>query len=293
MGFRTILKSYQKNPLKVWKRLRSDKCELRKNLSPSLIEDFRGRVAANAQYRVHQGETVYILCTGPSIRDIEVEPLVGKTLISVSHFAQHPACGRLRPRYHFLAANHSPFGADHYERYIRSLAEWNWNFTCFFGYAPYAHSILNYFASHGTPAFDYSYYRTDLNHFRIPASYLLPRAWDFTKTIPPSNTVLVQAIQFAVFAGASRIVLLGCDHDYLHHFGSGGIPHFYEADKGHDDTEHLKGINTERWFQILANRWETYRRMREYCDARGVRILNATTGSKLDVFPMMNPRDIA
>lgn len=292
MGLRTILKSYQKNPLKVWRRLISEDRERRRTVPKAVYADFQERVATNGRFRIHQGETLYILCTGPSIREVAVEPLLGKTLISVSHFAQHPECARLRPRYHMLAANHPPFGSEHYPRYIDGLARWDWPFTCLFGYAQYEHSILRHIAKHGVPKFDHSFYRIEPVHFRTPIAYHLERVWDFTRSIPASNTVLVQAIQFAVFAGAARIVLIGCDHDYLHHFGSGEIPHFYAPDRGHDDTEHLKGINTERWFQILANRWETYRRMHEYCRGHGVEIFNATPGSKLDVFPMLDPRAV-
>lgn len=284
-----VLRNYRKNPVSVLKRLLKEHLRCRRALPADVYQEFRDKVRGNARFRgLHAGETIYILCTGPSIRDVPVEPLVGKTLISVSHFAQHPACDRLRPRYHMLAANHPPFGADHYDRYVRSLEAWDWPFTCLFGYSPYPHSILAHIATKGRPRFDHSFYKIDLNHFRQPEAFGLERAHDFSRSIPPSNTILVQAIQFALFTGARRIVLLGCDHDYMHHFGEPSIPHFYEADKGHDDSEHLKGINTERWFSILGARWAVYRHLREYGRARGVEILNATPGSKLDVFPLVD-----
>lgn len=292
MDPRIVLRSYRKNPISVAKRLIKEELRCRRSLPAEVYSDFKTRVAGNSRFRRHDGETVYVLCTGPSIRDLPVAPLVGKTLISVSHFTQHPACAQLRPRYHFLAANHPPFGADHYDRYVQALARWDWEFTCFFGYSPYRYSILNYIARKGKPTFDHSFYKIDLNHFRIPESFRLARAWDFSRSIPPSNTVLVQALQFAVFTGARRVVLLGCDHDYMHHFGEPSIPHFYEASQGHDDSEHLRGINTERWFNILGTRWAAYRNMHEYCRERGVEVINATPGSKLDVFPMVKLEDV-
>lgn len=272
---------------KLWHHIRE-----RRDVPADVYRDFRRRMRQNDRYQNTEDGDVYILCTGPSIKGLDPATLVGKTIISVSHFYNHPLCGQVRPKYHLLAANHAPFEFDHYDRYIDGLSKWDWDFTCMFGYYPYAYSPLKYFANDTAPRFDYSFYRADLAHFGDRRSYLLKRAWDFSKTIPSSNTVLIQAIQWAVYIGAKRVILLGCDHDYAENIGAAATPHFYDANKGHDDSKLLNGISTEQWFQILHKRWQSYRYIHDYCLSQQIQVLNATKGSKLDVFPFVNLEQI-
>jgi hypothetical protein len=287
MSLSVRLQVYARNPLSVLKRTWRDARNSRRNFPAGLRHEFARKVVGNYEHRSKNNQTVLILCTGPSAAHLPVERMAGQQMISVSHFHNHPHCAILRPRYHIIAANHDPFGSDLYVGYMKELERSEWKFTCFFGYTPYAHSILHYLRDNPPPKFDYSFYRTERNFFKKREAYLLDRAWDFTRSIPPSTTVLVQAIQLAVFLGYKRIVLTGCDHDYINHFGESSVPHFYEKEKGHDDSVHLRGINTEKWFNILGERWATYRMMRTYCSARGIEIVNATPGSKLDVFPLV------
>lgn len=276
-----------KNPLSAAKRILRDAAHARRDFPVALRHEFARKIAGNVHYRGSDQSTVIILCTGPSAAHLPVEHLAGRPMISVSHFHNHPHSAILQPRYHMIAANHDPFGPELYTNYMKSLERSRWKFTCFFGYTPHKHSILHYLRDNPAPKFDYSFYRTERTFFKKRESYLLDRAWDFTRTIPPSNTVLVQAIQLAVFLGYKRLVLTGCDHDYMHHFGESSIPHFYKKEDGHDDSTHLQGINTEKWFNILAERWAAYRMIRTYCSARGIQIINATPGSKLDIFPII------
>lgn len=238
----------------------------------------------NRTFKNLHKKTGYILCTGPSINHTNFTSLTDGIKISVSHFYNCSHCDDIRPDYHIIAPNHQPFAFDHYDRYLRGISKWDWDFTCLFGYSPYDYSFVRYVNSFGQPKFPFVIYKTDLNHFRTPDSYLLSRAWDFTKTIPPSSTVLISAIQWAVFIGCRKIILLGCDHDYLQSIHKNETPHFYEANLGHDDTPHLRNINTEKWFNILANRWACYRNIDLYCKNRDIKILNATPNSSLDVF---------
>lgn len=287
MGKSAYFRAHNINLLKVFKRELRERRYRKRNFSAEVLSAFRVNSKRNAGLIRKDGGTAYILCTGPSIAGVGAEDVQDGIVISVSHFYNHPKCAEIRPDFHIIAPNHPPFGADHYHKYVDGLGEWDWPFRCVFGYSPYLYSIAHYLTGHGLPDFDFSFYETDLTHFRKPESFLLPRVWDFGRTLPPASTVLIPAIQWAVYIGCSRIVLLGCDHDYAESIGKPEVPHFYASEQGHDDSEHLLGISTEKWFKLLASRWACYRYMRLYCEARGVEIVNATAGSKLDVFRLV------
>jgi hypothetical protein len=88
--------------------------------------------------------------------------------------------------------------------------------------------------------------------------------------------------------GCAEIILLGCDHDYLSDL-SRANNHFYkESDGNAADKDHLKEFTTERWFLEYHERWRDYRLMNSYCSLKGVKILNATDGGMLDVFPRVS-----
>ena len=280
-------KTHNINLLKVCMRTLRERRYRKCNFSDDVLSAFRANSKRNASLIRKIGGTGYVLCTGPSSAGVGAEDVKDGTVISVSHFYNHPQCAEIRPSFHIIAPNHPPFGADHYHKYVDGLREWDWSFRCVFGYSPYQHSIAHFMTEHGVPDFQFSFYETDLAHFRKPESFLVPRAWDFGRTLPPSSTVLIPAIQLAVYIGCNRIILLGCDHDYADSIGKPEVPHFYASGQGHDDSEHLLGISTEKWFNLLAWRWACYRYMRLYCEARGVEIVNATAGSKLDVFRLV------
>ena len=289
MKLKEYYQSYNKNISKCLARSVYYGIKRQVEIPVAIRNEYNSKRKSNSRYKLTGSDRdVYILCTGPSIADVDPVGLNGKNTISVSHFYNHPKCGLFRPRFHMLAANHEPFGLDHYKQYIDGLSSWDWDFTCLFGNSPYRNSILKYFAQAPMPDFDFSFYETDLNHFRDPVSLTFSRAWNFSKTIAGSNTVLIQAIQFAVYIGARRVILLGCDHDYAENIGKDATPHFYQPEKGHDDSKLLSGISTEHWFEILAKRWRAYRMINNYCESRGVGVLNATEGSKLDVFPFVD-----
>lgn len=253
---------------------------------------FKRKIYSNKKIKnIHINEDIYILCTGPSIKDINSTFFIDKICISVSHFYNHEECRIIKPQYHVLAPNHEPFTLEHYSKYIQGLDKWNWDFTCFFGYQPYKNSILTYILNNNIK-FKYSFFDVDSCNDKKILNYKTKDSWDLSKKIPAASTVLIYAIHLAVYLGARRIFLLGCDHDYIQHFKSTSIPHFYKAEDGHDDSSHLNSIDTLRWFEILAGRWKHYIRIKNYCDRRNISIVNLTRNSSLDVFPFKDIENV-
>lgn len=92
---------------------------------------------------------------------------------------------------------------------------------------------------------------------------------DITRIVNTQGTVTVGCIQIAVYMGFKEIYLLGTDCNYVfgssnNHFGGDGKPDMID----HSISAMLKG----------------YQMCREYADAHGIKIYNATRGGMLEVF---------
>ena len=128
--------------------------------------------------------------------------------------------------------------------------------------------------------------------------YFSPNPYRFLR-IP--NTVTITALQLAVFMGFNPIILIGCDTHYTlpkniqtsgqtTDPGTGEIIKGYEIlslknnDPNHFDASYFgKG---RKWHAPNVNGMiNGYNNVNSYCIKKGIRILNATIGGKLDVFP--------
>lgn len=107
---------------------------------------------------------------------------------------------------------------------------------------------------------------------------------DITRCIYNSMTGMYTAAQIAAYMGFTEIYLIGVDHHFrISQNNQGEIVvdnsvKDYFTDKYNADKDKLYIPNTER--STL-----TYVAMKNHCDARNIRVFNATRGGKLEVFP--------
>lgn len=243
----------------------------------------RNVLAANgALMGRHAGERVFILACGPSIASQNLKLLKGETCISVSNFFVHEDIAAINPRYHCVPdvltwhAHNTP---EYVEKWFREMAIGLPTSTIFLSFGDRRWvKQRNLFADH-----DVRYILFEGNWDDAGA-----RAFDITGPVPPCQTVAVMALQIALFMGFDEIYLLGCDHDWACHFGHSR--HFYREEQnvlatrpGHD--EWAGGGDLGDQFGACARMWEEYRLLRNTASPLGIRILNATAGGVLDVFP--------
>lgn len=106
---------------------------------------------------------------------------------------------------------------------------------------------------------------------------------DITKGIYNSSTGMYTAAQIAAYMGFSKIYFIGVDHHFHISMNNNGevvvdnTVKDYFSDKYNEDKDKLFIPNTEK--STL-----TYVAMKSYCDRRGIQVLNATRGGKLEVF---------
>lgn len=86
---------------------------------------------------------------------------------------------------------------------------------------------------------------------------------DFSQQSYDGYTVAYSAIQLAYFLGFTEIYLLGCDCTYSGHFDESG----------------------EKEQVVKPKYFEAYECAKEFCEGKGVKIVNCTRGGMLEVFP--------
>lgn len=117
-----------------------------------------------------------------------------------------------------------------------------------------------------------------------------PREFLFSDNIPHgiynSSTGMYTAAQIAAYMGFSEICFIGVDHHFRTSRNNKGeivvdpSAKDYFSEAYNPDKEDLYIPNTEK--STL-----TYVAMKLHCQRRGIRVINATRGGKLEVFPRM------
>jgi hypothetical protein len=107
---------------------------------------------------------------------------------------------------------------------------------------------------------------------------------EFDRVCYWGGTVTMLNLQLAHYLGCDPIYLIGFDHNYR-------VPANLESDvilSQADDVNHFhpdyfgKGY---RWHDPMVERMESaYRVAREFLEAHGVKVFNATAGGRLEVF---------
>lgn len=114
----------------------------------------------------------------------------------------------------------------------------------------------------------------------------------FSKDIPDRGvwegaTVTYVALQLAFYMGFQEVILIGVDH----HFESAGNPHSEVVSTG-DDKDHFDPSYFGKGFRWQLPDLETseiaYKIAKDAFETAGRRVLNATVGGKLDVFPRID-----
>jgi hypothetical protein len=110
---------------------------------------------------------------------------------------------------------------------------------------------------------------------------------DISRYVVASNTVAYTAMQFAVYMGIKDIYLIGVDHHFQKSMNSRGE---IVVDPNAKDyfVANYANEKGDLYIPRLDLSTLTYISAKEYADAHGVNIFNATRGGKLEVFPRVD-----
>lgn len=224
-----------------------------------------------------ENKRCFILGCGPSINQINLEPLKNELCISVSNFFVHKDFSLVSPKFHVFAPSHPPITESQFT---------NWLFE----FSKYISDKQTVFYSHSDSRFiKKSNILDKINNYCYSVSKKevdINNEIEFTKQIPNIMTVVHIAIYLAIYIGVKEIYLLGVDHDWLQSYGKSS--HFYKenesklAESGYDEYSYTD-LETE--FYSHYHLWKIYKEIKKYSIKHGIQIFNANPDSFLDVFP--------
>lgn len=105
------------------------------------------------------------------------------------------------------------------------------------------------------------------------------------------GTVITTCAQIAIHMGFKRMYLVGVDHNFSRMTDKDGNLIINNDVKDHYGVEKNADENTKGIFNV-DNATQAFMDLKEFAEARGVEIYNATRGGKLEVFPRVDFDDL-
>jgi hypothetical protein len=244
---------------------------------PSSDRDVLARnVSIRNEFR---GQTCFVLANGPSLRDVDLQPLAGRLTIVMNHFNQHQALKSWQPSFHCVAEPADRYRDASGEQYLAGMLAGYTTTTHVFpiGARPYllkrglAAERLLFFRDDGRPASDFD-------------------AIDFTRAVPSPHDTSILSICLAIALGCTPIVLLGLNYDSLSHRSTNA--HFYDDESM---TWPVEDMAKTPYLQAMSDAipaWEAHAALRRIAEANGQTILNASRGTFLDAYPIVDAGEV-
>ena len=241
-----------------------------------------GTLIRNSEYKdKHAGERVFILCTGPSIREMDLMKLKKERTIAVSSFYLHKDCRQIKPDYYCVPTFEDFITKENAIKWLREMKE-----GC-----PYSHFFLS--------IHEKEYIEVLPEYKEKEVSYIsfsnLPDYYDeidLTQSVLNVQSVAIMCLELAIYMGFKKIYLVGTEHSELI---TGKYSHFYKysesiiskEDSVVDETDQLL-VPFKEMLCAVHNLWKQYALMKRIAEKRGIEIYNATIGGSLDLFERVN-----
>ena len=134
-----------------------------------------------------------------------------------------------------------------------------------------------------------SKYRRKFNYFNVFNNENFSK--EFDKGVGSSGTVTFTALQLAYYMGASKVVLIGIDHNFKFSGKPNDIEKITDIDQNHFDPNYFK-IDQLWGVPNLKKSEEGYQIAKEAFEQDGREVLDATVNGKLKIFKKVAIEDI-
>lgn len=251
----------------------------RKNMK--VQEEFQPILDRNIMFKdIHKNKRLFILCCGPSIKEMDLTVLKNEITMAVHSFYLHKDIGIIRPNY-YCSAQWS-YSDELKEslglKFAKEIKKYMKDSKYFF-------CVRDREMIKKSGVYDLE----EVNYYdygNIGES--LYDEIDFCQGIMPVQSVPILCLQLALYMGFQEIYLLGTEHDAIL---TGQYTHFYNYDdsiisQSNGETD-IQGNLDYPFESILRDTyvlWEQYKLMKKFAERQGVRIYNATPNGILDVF---------
>jgi len=249
--------------------------------------NFRGdRIDTTSRLRNRHSGRCFVIGNGPSLADVDLRPLAHETIIVHNSFYKHRHAREANPDY--LCISDESFFEDEpktveWHRIIEETltgAELMVHLAAkplFRKYSLYANRSV-YFYQHGI---------TVQHPSQVNFDFMRPRNVGHT-----AGTRL--GIPLAIYLGFTEIYLLGFDANWLDNYQ--GSYHFYDSHDQWPEFDSLAADYRQPRYEdqlIFAQRdFHSHYLLSRAAARVGVRILNATAGGQLDMYPRVRYEDL-
>ena len=226
--------------------------------------------AEKIRSRRRTDRSVFIVCTGPSLREVDLSTLERRAVIGVSNLLFHPEYSKLSPIFHVECASHGPYSREEWIENYRRMGERALPNTLYIlNYADHEiHASAGAFQSENT-----AYYLAYSDIFHNPNP-------NFAAPIPNVQTGSILALMLAVYLGYENIFLLGVDHDYFP-----AMKYERSHDEGSGVGSDVKAMESQtKLLAKMHTMWEQYDWVADEANRRGLQIYNLNPRSALETF---------
>lgn len=241
-----------------------------------------------------KGGTVIVMGNGPSLRDAmekDADVLRSFPKVAVNLSALTPDFRTLRPEYYILAdiAFFAKEKTGKVPALWETLASVDWPMTLFLPARARKMEEVSRLPANVTVKY---YNLTPAEGFRC----VMHPLYDSGLAMPRPRNVLIPSIMNCMREGFGRIVLIGADHNWSRTLWVternrvvSVQPHFYKDDDAElrRAEEIFSNVHIHDVYENYAIAFRSYFNVKDYADARGVEIINATPGSFIDAFPRL------
>lgn len=225
----------------------------------------------------YKGKRCFVIGNGSSLNKINLEYLKGEITIGMNRIYLHKLCQSWTPTI-YCSIDQADKTKSNLAR-IETLKELTPEFSPEGGYFFHI-SEKTYIDALPINQKNTFYLKTDI---AIDTVTDITKSWDLTKVIPGIRSTAQTAIMIAMYMGCNPIYLIGMDTDWLTHRTIDN--HFYPGDGIEAD---LGTIPYEVFVAATLRQFKGYTIIKKYADHRGIKIFNATPGSFLETFPMVD-----
>lgn len=264
--------------------------DLRQDIRPGILSTFYNLIDKNVNNKAarlqqfhgkYNGQRCFIMGNGPSLNKMDL------SLLQNEYVWGSNRCYLLfnkiswRPKFYMAVDTRVvPDNADEINSLYKKMIDSRFFFPVDFRYKGILKSARNV----------YWYKEIPFTEENLPYSMFCTNPSDYVYSV---RTVTIAMLQIAVYMGFNPIYLIGCDTSYTipnsAQFETGNNETLISTDEdpNHFDSSYFgKG---KKWHEPHVDRMIFhYEQAKRVCDERGVRVINATVGGNLEVFPRIN-----
>jgi hypothetical protein len=235
------------------------------------LKNFKLLNSNREMFNLKQGKAVYVLANGPSLNAFDIESLFGKDVIVMNNFDLCKWKDKVNIVAHCIGEpKTSPHWGDNQIEIIN-----NTNALSYWFHISVRKDVKRYLNDN-----------TKKNIYYVqPSLPIINLKWFSEVQLHYSclgyKTTAQYAIMVAMYMGFKEIRLIGFDHDML--CNRNVSPHFYKEREGVQKVD----LSVHSYYKLLntaKEMWEYYYKLKSITDKLGIRIINLSQPTFLDVF---------